>query len=190
MMWMVNSIDSMVMKEKTTIFLRVVAILFTFHFSLLTSFAQADSAKVFGYLNYQTALQQMPQYALVQQQMAELRSQYEAEMQRVTNEFNRKYEEFLEGQHEFPKTILQKRQTELQELMTRNIAFKEESRRQLAVAEQEALAPLKQRLAETVAKIASELRLNLVVNTASDACPYINPERSIDLNPLVTDALQ
>ena len=151
-----------------------------------------DSVHVvrFGYLNYQQALQSMPQYALVQQKMADLHKQYEAEMQRVTDEFNRKYEEFLEGQHEFPKTILQKRQTELQELMTRNVAFKEESRKQLADAEREALAPLKIRLAETVAKIASDRGLALVVNTASDACPYINPELGEDLNLLVTNALK
>ena len=75
----------------------------------LTASAQ-DSVRVvqFGYLNYRQALESMPQYALVQKKMADLRSQYEAEMQRVTEEFNRKYEEFLEGQHEFPKTILQK----------------------------------------------------------------------------------
>ena len=150
-----------------------------------------DSLSIrFGYLSYAQALRTMPGYALVQEKMAGLRQQYEAEMQRVTDEFNRKYEEFLEGQHEFPKTILQKRQTELQELMTRNVAFKEESRRQLADAEREALAPLKIRLAETVARIANEHGLALVVNTDSDACPYINPAWGENLNQLVTDALK
>ena len=150
-----------------------------------------DSLSIrFGYLSYGQALRAMPGYALVQEKMAGLRQQYEAEMQRVTDEFNRKYEEFLEGQHEFPKTILQKRQTELQELMTRNVAFKEESRRQLADAEREALAPLKIRLAETVARIASDRGLALVVNTDSDACPYINPTWGENLNQLVTDALK
>ena len=143
----------------------------------------------FGYLSYQQALQAMPQYALVQKQMAELRHQYEAELQRVTNEFNRKYEEFLEGQREFPKTILQKRQTELQELMTRNVTFKEESLKQLADAEREALAPLKIRLAETVARIANERGLALVVNTDSESCPYINPAWGENLNELVIASL-
>jgi outer membrane protein len=157
-----------------------------------TAFAQEEEAKApirFGYLNYKQALEAMPQYALVQEKMAELRKQYEAEMLRVTNEFNRKYEEFLEGQREFPKTILQKRQTELQELMTRNVAFKEESLKQLAEAEREALAPLKIQLSETVARIASERGLALVVNTASDACPYINPDMGENLTELVTASL-
>ncbi|MBR5748227.1 MAG: OmpH family outer membrane protein [Prevotella sp.] len=166
-------------------------ILLIFTMMALTASAQDSTAVIrFGYLNYQQVLQSMPQYALVQQQMADLRQQYEAEMQRVTNEFNRKYEEFLEGQREFPKTILQKRQTELQELMTRNVAFKEESRKQLADAEREALAPLRIHLSETVAKIASERGLALVLNTDSDACPFINPELGEDLNQLVSDALK
>ena len=166
-------------------------ILLVFTMVALTVSAQDSTAVIrFGYLNYQQALQSMPQYALVQQKMTDLRQQYEAEMQRVTNEFNRKYEEILEGQHEFPKTILQKRQTELQELMTRNVTFKEEGRKQLADAEREALAPLKIQLSETVARIASERGLALVINTASDACPYINPALGEDLNQLVADALK
>ena len=166
-------------------------ILLIFTMIALTASAQDSTAVIrFGYLDYQQALQSMPQYASVQQKMAEMRKQYEAELQRVTNEFNRKYEEFLEGQREFPKTILQKRQTELQELMTRNVTFKEESRRQLAEAEREALAPLKARLAETVARIAGSRGLALVVNTDSDACPYINPEMGEDLNQIVTNALK
>ena len=150
-----------------------------------------DSISIrFGYLSYQQALQAMPQYALVQEQMADLRKQYEAEMQRVTNEFNQKYEEFLEGQREFPKSILKKRQAELQDMMSRNVAFKEESRKQLAAAEREALAPLKIQLSETVAKIASERGLALVVNTDSDACPYINPEMGVSISELVITLLQ
>ena len=170
------------MKRLLTLFIAMSAVL---------CLSAQDSVHVvrFGYLNYQQALQSMPQYALVKKKMADLRNQYEAEMQRVTDEFNRKYEEFLEGQHEFPKTILQKRQTELQELMTRNVAFKEEGRKQLADAEREALAPLKIHLSETVARIARERGLALVVNTASDACPYINPELGEDLNEFVTASL-
>ena len=180
------------MKNKIIIALRLVAILFTIHCSLFTAFAQDEEAKApirFGYLSYQQALQAMPQYALVQKKMADLRQQYEAELQRVTNEFNRKYEEFLEGQRDFPKTILQKRQTELQELMTRNLTFKEESLKELADAEREAMAPLKIHLAETVAKIASERGLALVVNTDSDACPYINPDMGENIAELVISSL-
>ena len=152
--------------------------------------AQENNTFRFGYLSYEQALKSVPQYAIMKKQMADLEAQYQAETKRVEEEFNRKYEEFLEGQREFPKTILQKRQTELQELMEKNIAFKEESRQQLASAAEEMTAPIKARLAETIAKIAQERGLALVVNTDSDACPFIDPTIGEDINTLVQDALK
>ena len=62
----------------------------------------------FGYLSYEGAIQSMPEYAIVQKKMKALQEQYQAETLRVEDEFNRKYEDFLDGQRDFPRTILQK----------------------------------------------------------------------------------
>ena len=132
----------------------------------------------------------MPEYAVVQQQMADLKAQYQAELRRVEDEFNHKYEEFLDGQRDFPKTILQKRQTELQELMNRNIAFKECSREELARAEQEAMAPLRIRLIETLGTIGRERGYAFIIDTDVKALPFINPDMGDDINELVTTTLQ
>ena len=152
--------------------------------------AQENNTFRFGYLSYEQALKSASQYAIVEKSLTDLKAQYQAETKRVEDEFNRKYEEFLEGQREFPKTILQKRQVELQELMEKNIAFKEESRKQLASAEEEALAPLKSQLSEAIAKVAKEHGLAFVVNTDSNAYPFIDPEMGMDIYPLVTSLLQ
>ena len=84
---------------------------------LLTVISLSASAQTtapvlkFGFLSYDTVLRSMSDYAIVEAQMTQLRSQYAAEQKRVEDEFNKKYEEFLDGQREFPQTILQKRQT-------------------------------------------------------------------------------
>ena len=156
---------------------------------LCASAQDSTSILRFGYLSYKTALQSMPQYPIVQERMAALREQYQAETKRVEEEFNRKYEDFLEGQREFPKTILQKRQTELQELLQRNLAFKQQGLKDLAKAEADALAPLRKRLDGIIADVARNQGLTLVVNTDANACPFIDPEISIDLQPLVTEQL-
>ena len=152
--------------------------------------AQENNTFRFGCLSYEQALKSMSQYAVMQKKMADLEAQYQAETKRVEDEFNRKYEEFLEGQREFPKTILQKRQVELQELMEKNIAFKEESRQQLASAEEEMTTPLKEQLSGVIAKIAKERGLAFVINTDSNACPFIDPTMGEDINMLVQDALK
>ena len=120
----------------------------------LTSYAQESGSTLkFGYLSYEAAFQAMPEYATMQAGLAQLREKYEAEQKRVENDFNRKYEEFLDGQSSYPQTILQKRQAELQEMLDRNIAFKKESQRLLAAAETEAKAPLKARLNQAIQQV-------------------------------------
>ena len=143
-----------------------------------------------GFVSYTKALQAMPDYALTQQRLAELHTQYDKELKRVEDEFNRKYEEFLDGQKEFPKTILMKRQTELKELMERNVAFKANSLRELADAEVAAMKPLKEQLNSVLAEVAKEHGFVLILNTDADACPYIDPTMGEDAMPMVIERLR
>jgi len=166
------------------------AIILTSMCIFLSLQAQENATFRFGYLSYEAALQSMPDYAVVQQKLADLRQQYQNETLRVEDEFNRKYEEFLEGQREFPKTILQKRQTELQELLDKNLEFKEHSRMELEKAEQDLMAPLKIRLIEVLGNIGRQRGYAFIVDTDVKALPFINPAMGIDLNQQVQDALK
>jgi outer membrane protein len=169
-------------------------ILFSFSFSPI---AAQDSAAVvntkllkFAYLSYEQALKAMPDYQLVQMSLSDLRAQYEAEQQRVEQDFNIKYEEFLEGQRDFPESILRKRQTELKELLERNIAFKAESRQQIARAEEEKLSPLKAKLEEILTRIGLERGYAFILNTDANAAPFLHPALGEDITDLVNTAIQ
>lgn len=161
-------------------------------FACITMAAQAQDnapALKFGFLSYDLALKSMKDYAAVQMRMDSLRSAFNAEMQRVEDEFNRKYEDFLEGQKDFPRTILLKRQTELQEMMQKNIDFKQQLQRELTDTEAQLMAPLRIHLNEAIATIAREQGLVLVINTDANACPFIEPTVGIDVNELVVKKL-
>ena len=187
---------------KSRIIVRALALMVIFQAAVITAGAQTDStiaanstvvtqtAARYGYLSYQEALKSMPQYAMVQKQMEDLRSQYQAETLRVEEEFNRKYEEFLEGQREFPKTILQKRQTELQQLMEKNIEFKANSLKELDAAEKEAMAPLRLRLNDVLREIGIKKGYAFIYDTDTKALPFLNPEMGDNINLIVKDALQ
>ncbi len=150
----------------------------------------ASAQMKFGYFSYEEAFKSMPEYALAQANLNDLKSKYDAETKRVEEEFNRKYEEFLDGQSDFAPTILQKRQTELQELLKKNVAFKAESAKLLKKAETDSFAPLREKLANVVEKIGAERGLAFILNTDGDACPYINPEMGEDLSQLIKEALR
>ena len=74
-------------------------------------------------------------------------------------------------------------------MMQQNVNFKNESRRELQRTEQEAMAPLRIRLAEAIAAVAREEGLVLVVNTDADACPFIEPAVSTNIEPMVRQRL-
>ena len=156
----------------------------------LTAQAQ-DNTQVlrFGYLSYEAALKAMPENAAVLMKMDSLRSAFQEELQRVENEFNRKYEDFLEGQKDFPRTILLKRQTELQEMLQKNIQFKQQSIDELKQTETLLMAPLRTRLNAAIATVAREQHLALVINTDANACPFIEPMMGVDVTEAVEQLL-
>ncbi len=164
--------------------------LILFFLLLATMPALAQSELKFGYLSYNAVMQAMPEYAAMQNSMAELRQKYEAEQKRVEDDFNKKYEEFLDGQKSFPKTILQKRQSELQEMLDKNIAFKKESQRLLSQAEEEAMAPIRVRLAEVLDAIGRERGYAFIVNIDEKVALWLNPSLGEDITATVIAQLQ
>jgi len=175
---------------------RKLLLLCTFAILSVCSYAQESSDVIspkslkFAYLSYDKALKALPDYALAQQSLANLAAKYEAEQKRVENDFNLKYEEFLDGQRDFPETILRKRQTELKELLERNVAFKNDIREQLVVAEAKLFEPLKNKLAGILSKIALEHGYAFILNTDLNAVPFINPAMGEDINGLVRQTIE
>ncbi len=105
---------------------------------------QAAPSFHYGFLSCQSALEAMPGYAEARRSIADLKAKYDAEMKRVEDEFNAKYEAFLDGQSTFAPSIREKRQAELQELMEKNQTFKDQAKQYLKNAEQDAYQPLRE----------------------------------------------
>ena len=159
-------------------------------FALVALSASAQPALRFGYFSFEQVFHTMPGYAIAKHNMDELRSKYDEETKRVENEFNSKYEEFLDGQRSYAKTILEKRQAELRELMEKNIAFKAEANRLLKQAEDEAFAPLKAKVNEEAQKMGKEKGFAFILNTDNNAAPYLNAEMGEDITAALEEKLK
>ena len=122
---------------------------------------------------------------MAQADVDNLRRKYDSEMRRAEMEFNSKYEEFLEVQSTLVPTILRKRQTELQDLMEKNVEFRKDAERLLKQAETDALSPVRRRLNEAVAAVGKDQGYAFILNTDNDACPYVNPEMGEDATELI-----
>ena len=154
-------------------------------FMPMTTFAQR-----FGYFSFNEVFHTMPGYAIAKHNMDDLRQKYDAETKRSEDEFNSKYEEFLDGQRNFAPSILEKRQAELRELMAKNMAFKADAERLLKQAEEEAYAPLKRQIKAAVQKIGKSKGFAFIMNADNDSLPYVDAEQGEDVTELVKENLK
>ena len=144
----------------------------------------------FGYFSYEEVLHTMPGYAIAKHNMDDLRAKYDAETKRAEDEFNAKYEEFLDGQRSFAPSILEKRQAELRELMAKNVTFKAEAVRLLQQADADAYAPLKAQIDAAVQKVGKVKGLAFILNTDKGAFPYVNALCGEDVTLLIKENLK
>lgn len=142
--------------------------------------AVAQQAKI-GYFSYKAILEDMPDYVTAMLGVETLRKQYDEELKAASDEFNEKYELFLDQQNMLDEPIKQKRQADLQSLLDRNTQFRNESMRLLKQAEQDALAPVKQKLNKAIQSVGYSGAFLLIVNTDSEACPYIDSSSAEDV---------
>lgn len=152
--------------------------------TLLTS--QAQNLKI-GYFSYNAVLRSMPAYSTAVASVDKLRQQYAAELEAAQKEFNEKYELFLDQQNKLAESIRQKRQADLQTLLDRNEQFKKEAERLLAQAEKDAMAPLHAKLKAAIDKAGQQGGYAVILNTDSEACPYIAPTLSEDVTATLLD---
>ena len=155
--------------------------------------AVVDSAVVaqlkFGYVSYDSLLAVSPGYSSALEELEQLKAEYDKEMKRVENDFNAKYEAFLEGQADFPRTILLKRQQELQDMLAKNIEFKNSCRRELAQKKRDIQKEHRSIIRGLVASEAQINHLAFVLNTDEDACLFIDLEQGLDLQEAVKSRL-
>lgn len=144
----------------------------------------------YGYLSYNQVLENMTEYKFAQQQMKDLRAKYEAEAQYNEASFRRQFAEYLQGQKEFPQSIMLKRQRDLQEALEKSLAFRDEAERLLKQAETEMLAPIKARLANAIKMVGGAYNLDYIYNVDINAMPYVNPALVMDVTKLVEQQLQ
>lgn len=160
---------------------------------LLTLLVSAMAAMAQGRIatySRDSVLSAMPDYRQAQSDLRQLRSQYDEEMRRAETEFNAKYEEFLDALPSLAPSIRRKRQSEFQQSLSANVTFRNEARRLLRQAEQDAMLPLGQKVDAAVSAIAAGRGYLAVLNTDAGAVTYVSPALADDITAEIADKLK
>ena len=157
---------------------------------LLAVAQQTTPSLKFGYFSYEKVLQAMADYATATRSLNDLKAKYDAETKRSADDFNNRYEDFLDVQRKLEPSILRKRQAELEELMDRNIAFRKETDRLWKKAEADLYAPVRKKLDNTVREMGKESGYAFILNSDNNNLPFVNTAIGEDITDALISALK
>lgn len=132
----------------------------------------------------------MPEYAVIQQRLDDLRKKYDEEATYNERTFKRQFAEFLQGQKDFTQQIMLKRQRDLQGSLERSLAFRHEADSLLRQAESDMLRPLRQTLQHALRAVGLERNYEYITDTSRGAFPFVNPLCAEDATPFIIEKLQ
>jgi outer membrane protein len=139
----------------------------------------------FGHLSSQDIFTEMPERAKAVNELQTLEKKYRDEIQRTNDEFQKKYQEFLEARDSLPQNISEKRQKELQDMMQRSEQFQQEAQQMLVQKQEELMTPIYQKIDNAIKAVGEAQGMTFIFDTSRTAIPYINTTQSTDVTALI-----
>ena len=107
--------------------------------------------------------------------------QYEDEIKRAEEEFQKKFADFQQEQKTLPQNILERRQKDLQEMQQKGIQFQQDAQQQLDQAYRGMMEPIYKKLEDAVKAIGQAGGYTYVFDLARTDIPYIDEAQSKDV---------
>ena len=146
----------------------------------LTASAQAK----FGHVNTQEVIQVMPEYTTAKNEIEALAKQYEADLQSMQQEFQKKYEDYQKNGATLPENIKQRREQELQDMDTKIRQSVQDNQQELAKAQQEKMQAITSKILEAIKQIGQAGNYVYIMETGA-GIPYISTTLSEDVTAQV-----
>lgn len=142
----------------------------------------------FGYVNANAIMQLMPEFTKAQNDLQTLQKQYADEYERLRIELEKKGKEFEQVKDSLPANILQRRENELQEIITRLQQYEQESYQNLQQAQATKLAEVSKVLSDAIQLVGREGGYVCVFDIAGGV-PYISETLCEDVTEKVKTKL-
>ena len=142
-------------------------------------------AQKFGHIRSQEILIVMPEYTKAQADIQTMQKQYEDDMKRVEQEFQKKFTAFQEEQANLPKNILERRQKELQELNERGMQMQQDAQQELQQSWMEMLEPIAKKIDDAIKAVGQEGGYVFIFDLNATQIPFINETYATDVTGAV-----
>lgn len=150
--------------------------------------AFAQSALKIGYINRNELAQAMPEYNAAMKQLEDLRLTYTTEGQKLQEEAQRKYQEYIAQQDTLDAAIRQYKESELMRLQQSIEEFGRSADTNLQNKNQELMAPIIQKMNQAISQVGDENGFTYIIDNTAGILAYTS-QNAIDVMPLVKKKL-
>lgn len=154
-------------------------------FGTLSLHAQNTATPRIATIHFDSVLASMSEYQKAVAEGDTLKARLEAETAYNEQTFQRQFAEFLQGQKDFPESIMLKRQRDLQDSMEKGIAFRQAADSLLRQARVALEAPARAKLQQALTAVIQERGYDFIVNLDAPQTLFFAPEKAEDATPYV-----
>ena len=142
-------------------------------------------AQKFGHIKTQEILTVMPEYTKAQTDIQTMQKQYQDEMKRVEDDFQKKFTAYQQEQANLPKNIQERRQKELQQLSERGMQMQQDAQQQLQQSWLEMLEPIAKKIDDAIKAVGQEGGYVYIFDLNATQIPFVNETLSTDVTGAV-----
>ena len=142
-------------------------------------------AQKFGHIKTQEILVAMPDYIKAQTDIDTMKKQYEDEMKRAQEEFNKKFTAYQEEQANLPKNIQERRQKELQELSQKGMQMQQDAQQELERSWMTMLEPIAKKIDDAIKAVGQDGGYVYIIDLNATQIPFVNETLSTDVTGAV-----
>jgi len=154
-----------------------------FAIMMLLPMAAMAQAK-FGHVNTQEIIQVMPEYTTAKNEIETLAKQYEADLQSMQQEFQKKYEDYQKNGATLPDNIKQRREQELQDMDAKIRQSYQDNQQELAKAQQDKMQAITTKVLGAIKEIGQAGGYVYIMEMGA-GIPYISTTLSDDVTAQV-----
>ena len=154
-------------------------------FILLLIAPMSVFAQKFGHIKTQEILVAMPDYIKAQTDIQTMQKQYEDEMKRAQEEFNKKFTAYQEEQANLPKNIQERRQKELQELSQKGMQMQQDAQLELERSWMTMLEPIAKKIEDAIKAVGQDGGYVYIFDLNATQIPFVNETLSTDVTSAV-----
>lgn len=144
----------------------------------------------FGYFDRSQIFQSMPETVAAFKKLDELGKNYETEIAKIQEEYQKKGSEFVAARDTLPEAIRTRRMTEIQDIEQRLQSFYQDSQKDMQKQQQDLIVPINKKLADAVKAVGQENGFVYIFDTsANSGLMYWSAEKCTDVTNLIRTKL-